>query len=422
MTPRHYAYRLRLAVVLFLTFVVGIVTGVAVDRQSVSDIVRACSVPTKAVPDFRLMAEAWNTIQQHYVDRAAVIPRHIAYGAISGMVNSLGDTGHSTFLTPSMVREERESLRGQFAGIGIEVQMKKRQLLIVAPIDGSPAQRAGLEAGDIILEVNGRSIAGQPINKVVGEIKGPPGTRVSLTIRDPKTKKVREFHLVRAHIRLSSVTWHMLPGTRIAHVRIALFSKGTAKALAKALEAAQAQGAKAIILDLRNDPGGLFDEAIDTASLFLEHGNVLLERNVRGQVRNVPVRHGTPKFMLPMEVLVNSGTASAAEIVAGALRDAGRARLIGQTTFGTGTVLESYPLSDGSALVLAVQEWLTPHGRSFWHHGITPSQVVALPAGVSPLQPDAEHGMTAQQLQHSRDTQLLRAVKLLSAHQPSLRT
>ncbi|MHB8427991.1 MAG: S41 family peptidase [Acidiferrobacterales bacterium] len=422
MTPRHSSHRLRQAVALFLAFVVGIVTGVAVDRQSVSDIVKACTIPAKAVPDFRLMAQAWNTIQQHYVDRAAVIPRHIAYGAISGMVNSLGDTGHSTFLTPSMVREERESLRGQFAGIGIEVQMKNRQLVIVAPIDGSPAQKAGLQAGDIILDVNGHSIAGQPINKVVGEIKGPPGTRVSLTIRNPKTGKLRQFHLVRAHIRLSSVTWHMLPGTRIAHVRIALFSKGTAKELAKALDAAQAQGAKAIILDLRNDPGGLFDEAIDTASLFLQHGNVLLERNVHGHVRKVPVRRGTPKFTLPMEVLVNSGTASAAEIVAGALRDAGRANLIGQTTFGTGTVLEAYPLSDGSALVLAVQEWLTPHGRSFWHHGITPSQVVALPSGVSPLQPEAEQGMTATQLLHSRDTQLLRAIKLLGARQPSLRT
>ncbi|MDA8364567.1 MAG: S41 family peptidase [Gammaproteobacteria bacterium] len=416
MTPQHSSHRLRLAVALLLIFVFGFVTGVAVDRHTVSDIIQACTVPRKAVPDFRLMAEAWNTIQHHYVDRAAIKPRRIAYGAIAGMVNSLGDTDHSTFLTPNMVHEERESLRGQFAGIGVEVQMKNRRLVIVAPIDGSPAQKAGLQAGDVILEVNGKNIGGQPINKVVGEIKGPPGTHVSLTVLNPKTGKLRQYHLVRAHIRLSSVTWQMLPGTHIAHVRIALFSKGTAKALAKALDAAQAQGARAVILDLRNDPGGLFDEAIDTASLFIQNGNVLLEKNVHGQIHSVPVRPGPPKFMLPMEVLVNSGTASAAEIVAGALRDAGRAKLVGQTTFGTGTVLESYPLSDGSALVLAVQEWLTPHGHSFWHHGITPNYVVALPAGVSPLQPEAERGMTPQALRRSRDTQLLRAVGLLSAH------
>ncbi len=422
MTPRQSTHRLRLVAVLLVTFVVGIVTGIEADRHTVANILEACTIPPKAVPDFRLMAEAWNTIQHHYVDRSAVKPRRIAYGAISGMVNSLGDTGHSTFLTPSMVREERESLQGQFAGIGVEVQIKDRQLVIVAPIDGSPAQKAGLQAGDVILEVDGKSISGQPINKVVEEIKGPPGTHVSLTIRNPKTGKVHVFHLVRAHIRLSSVTWHMLPGTHIAHVRIALFSKGTAKALAKALDAATAQGASAVILDLRNDPGGLFDEAIDTASLFLKHGNVLLERNVRGQVHSVPVRSGTAKFTLPMAVLVNSGTASAAEIVAGALRDAGRAGLIGQTTFGTGTVLEAYPLSDGSALVLAIQEWLTPHGRSFWHHGITPNYIVSLPAGVSPLQPEAERGMTAKQFRHNKDSQLLRAVKLLSAHRGSSST
>ncbi len=413
MTPQNSSHRLRHAVALILAFAVGIVTGIAVDRQTVSEIIRACTVPRKAVPDFRLMAEAWNTIQQHYVDRAAVKPRHMAYGAISGMVNSLGDTGHSTFLTPNMVKEERESLRGQFAGIGIEVQMKKQRLVIVAPIDGSPAQKAGLQAGDIILEVNGHSIAGQPINKVVGEIKGRPGTHVSLTVLNPKTGKLRVFHLVRAHIRLSSVTWHMLPGTHIAQVRIALFSKGTARGLAAAISAAQSRGAKAVILDLRNDPGGLFDEAVSTASLFIKHGNILLEKNVRGQIHSVPTHTGTPKFMIPMEVLVNSGTASAAEIVAGALRDAGRASLVGQTTFGTGTVLEAYPLSDGSALVLAVQEWLTPHGRSFWHRGITPNHIVALPAGVNPLQPQLEHGMTPLQLQHSKDTQLLEAIRLL---------
>jgi len=398
-----------------LTFAIGAVAGAVIDRQTVADIVEACTVPASAVPDFRLMAQAWNTIQHHYVDRSAVQPRGIAYGAIGGMVNSLGDTGHSTFLTPDMVKEERESLQGQFAGIGVEVQIKNRQLVIVAPIDGSPAQKAGLQPGDIILKVNGADITGQPINKVVGEIKGPPGTHVSLAVRDPKTEKVREFKLVRAHIRLSSVTWNMLPGTRIAHVRLALFSKGSAEALARALAAATKQGARGIILDMRNDPGGLFDEAIDTASLFLEHGNVLLEKNVHGEVRKVPVRTGMTKYDLPMTVLVNSGTASAAEIVAGALRDAGRAVLIGQTTFGTGTVLQAFPLSDGSALVLAVQEWLTPHGRSFWHHGITPNYVVSLPAGISPLRPEAERNMTAAQLWQSGDAQLLRAVELLSA-------
>jgi len=179
------------------------------------------------------------------------------------------------------------------------------------------------------------------------------------------------------------------------------------------LTAIKAQGDTGIILDLRDNPGGLVDEAVAVASRFLKTGNVLLEKDVKGNITSVPVVHGVTVVDLPLAVLINQGTASAAEIVAGALQDSSRAKLVGETTFGTGTVLEQFALSDGSALLLAVEEWLTPSGKTIWHVGLTPDEVIPLATGVTLLFPEAEQGMTSEQLQASGDDQLLGALNLL---------
>jgi len=371
------------------------------------------AVPRAAVPEFRLMAEAWNAINQQYVDRSAIQPKTLAYGAISGMVEALGDTGHSVFMPPELVKTEQSLESGNFAGIGAELQVKNEQLVVVAPMDGSPAQKAGVRPGDIIISVDGRKIAGLPLQQVVGQIKGPAGTRVSLTLKDPLTGKERAVVITRAKIPLRSVTWRRLPGTELAHVRIAFFSKGTSKDLEAALAEIEQSGVKGIVLDLRNDPGGLLDMAVAVASQFLQQGSALLEKDAHGAVRAVPLETGVKKCDLPLVVLINEGSASASEIVAGALQDARRATLVGKTTFGTGTVLKTIPLSDGSALQLAFLEWLTPKGRVIWHKGIMPDITVSLPDGVSPLVPEAETGLTRAQLPASRDRQLLRAVELL---------
>jgi carboxyl-terminal processing protease len=178
---------------------------------------------------------------------------------------------------------------------------------------------------------------------------------------------------------------------------------------------ARRAGAKGIVLDLRNDPGGLLDQAIDVASLFVRKGNVLLEKNVAGQVKPIPVRSDVPKFDLPLAVLINGGTASAAEIVAGALKDNEGAPLIGERSFGTGTVLRQFMLSNGSALLIAVREWLTPDGHTIWHKGIEPTHKVALGEKAIMLRPDAMHGLTASKLLHSGDAQLLSALKAVEA-------
>ncbi len=367
-----------------------------------------------AEPDFHLMAEAWNTIQRSYVDRKAVNPRLMTYGAISGMVDALGDTGHSRFLNPEMAHQEMNLIRGKLEGIGAEIQNKNNQITIVAPMDGSPAQKAGLKPGDVILKVNGEEVGGLPLEQVASRILGPSGTPVQLTILNPSTGETREITLVRANITLRNVTWQLLPGTRLVHLRIASFSRGVAKELKRALIDIQPQKSAGIILDLRNNPGGIFGEAVDVASQFLERGNVALERNSAGKIDPVPVKSGGLALTIPLVVLVNEGTASAPEIVSGALQDAHRAKLVGEKTFGTGTVLEKFSLSDGSVLLIAIEEWLTPAGRTIWHRGISPDLAVSLPPNATPLFPQAEKGMTEEELRASKDEQLLRALDLFS--------
>jgi carboxyl-terminal processing protease len=400
------------AVLLFLG--VGLAGGIVLDRQVLAEYVPPDNVPTDATASFQLMAEAWNIIHQSYVDRPAVQGQALTYGAIDGMVGALGDTGHSRFLSPEMVQAQHDFTTGQFEGIGAYVEMKDGHVVIVAPMDGSPAQQAGLQPGDVILKVDGENVAGLPIDQVVGRILGPAGTSVTLTILTPDTGQTRDVTLVRAHIELQNVFWQQLPGTQIAHVRIVAFSQGVTEDLKKALGEIEQQGLTGIILDLRSNPGGLLSEAVGTASQFLEGGNVLLEKDAQGEITPVPVLEGGLAPDLPLVVLIDPGTASAAEIVSGALQDAGRARLVGETTFGTGTVLNQFTLSDGSALLLATEEWLTPEGRLIWHQGIAPDVQASLPQGTSPLLPEAESGMTLEQVQNSGDAQLLRALELLN--------
>jgi carboxyl-terminal processing protease len=390
-----------------IVLILGLVGGVALDRWFLGP---------NATSSLRLISEAWGLIQRFYVDRPAVQPRTMTYGAISGMVDALGDTGHSRFLSPTNVKELASMERNKFQGIGAEIQSKAGHVVIAVPLDGSPAQRAGLKPGDIILQVNGHDITGLPLDQVIGEISGPAGTSVTLTVLAAASGRTSQVTLTRATIKLHNVTWQMLPGSRDAHLRISGFDQGASGDLRKALIDIKKGSASGLILDLRNNPGGLLQEAVDSASQFLASGNVLLVKNERGQESSVPVKSGGEATDIPMVVLVNGGAASGAEIVAGALQDGHRAPLVGEPTFGTGTVLSEFKLADGSALLLAIEEWLTPAGHVIWHKDISPDVVAALPEGVEPLFPEFERAMNTEQLLRSGDEQLLRALDLLRRH------
>jgi len=361
-----------------------------------------------------LLEEARGIIQEHFVDREAATDQRLQDGALTGMVDILGDTGHSRFMTPSMVQEQRNYTAGEFEGIGAYVEMRDGFVTIVSPIDNSPAQAAGVQPGDIVLEVDGRDTTGLTLQEVIDMILGPAGTTVSITFFNPETSEERTLTIERARIELENVTWAMLPGTTIAHTRIAGFSQDVGADLAAAIEAAEAQGATGLILDLRNNPGGLLHEAVAVASQFLPADSaVVLRQDADGQIKEELTLDDAQRTELPLVVLINQGSASASEIVSGAMQDHKRATLVGETTFGTGTVLNEFGLSDGSAILLATEQWLTPDGRIIWREGIVPDEIVDLTGPVQLVVPETVDELTAEQLAASGDGQVLRAVEIL---------
>lgn len=371
------------------------------------------SVPPDAPADIGLLWEALGIVREHYVDRSALVPAsNLTYGMLDGLVRALGDPGHSTFMTPEQVKAAEEDLSGSFSGIGAYLGERGGSPIIVAVISGSPADKAGLRSGDRIIAIDGQAADGLSTEEVVSRIRGPQGTTVTLTVLHVDAAAPVEISIVRAQIDVPSVVWSMVPGTRAAMIRVVQFSEGTTAALQKAVAEANASGAEAIVLDLRNDPGGLVDEAVGVASTFLDRGVVYVRQDADGTRTPVEVRD-EPTTDKPLIVLVDFGTASSAEIVTGALQDQGRAKAIGTRTFGTGTVLNQFPLSDGSAVRLGVELWLTPDGRRIFPGGIEPDEQIELALGVLPLEPTDLRSMSAGDVARSGDVQLLRALELL---------
>ncbi len=368
-----------------------------------------------------LFQQAWNDVDQNYVDRKAVDYKQMSYQSIRAMLDVLHDTGHTRFLTPADVQAENQQLSGTFTGIGVYLRQDQttKQLIITATIPGSPAEKAGFKRGDILLAVNGVSIVGKDVNTVSTIIQGKAGTRVSITVKRPSTQQNLTITVVRAAINVPNVIWHYIPQDRIAHIQIVQFATGVSDQLKTALNQAKKMGATSIILDLRDDPGGYLQEAIGTASEFMASGTVLQEQDSKGVRTSYMVNGNAVDTTIPIVVLVNNNTASAAEIVSGALQDNNRAIIIGMKTFGTGTVLEEFPLSDGSALLLGTREWLTPDGHFIRNLGITPNMSVTLKANVLPIEPNDENAghLTEQQILSSGDTQVVAAIHYLETHQ-----
>lgn len=358
-----------------------------------------------------IFAEALVVIEKKYVD---VKPPHdLIYGAMEGLLSSLDS--YSEFLTPDGYKELLVETEGKFGGLGIEITIKDSLLTIVSPIEDTPAWLAGLKPGDIIVKIDGKTTRSITISEAVKKLRGEPGTKVTLTVVREKDKKIEDIALTRAIIKIKDIKRAVILENNIGYIRFTEFRENTPKELDKALDDLKKKGMQALIIDVRNNPGGLLDCAIEVTSRFLDTDKTVVSTKSRSEkeaiYKSLAVKE---KYTtLPMVVLVNKGSASASEILASALRDNNRAILLGETTFGKGSVQTVIPLSDGSALRLTTSKYYTPKGISIHEKGIEPDIVVTKETNEESKEDVFEKIEKKDEFDYKKDHQIIRAVDLI---------
>jgi carboxyl-terminal processing protease len=367
--------------------------------------------PAATYEHLKLFTDVLSIIQNQYVDETE--PREVIYGAVRGMLRSLDP--HSSFLDPESYREMQVETSGAFGGLGIEITVRDDQLTVVAPIEGTPAWRAGVKPGDKIIKIEGIATKDMSLTDAVKRMRGPKGTKVTITIMREDQKELLDVTVTREIIQVQSVkTQEIEPG--LGYLRVRQFQERTARDLESGIEKLEKTGRLAgLVLDLRNNPGGLLSAAVEVSEKFLGDGKLVVY--TEGRVRNQNMRfvahakHAVTE--VPLVVLVNHGSASASEIVAGAIQDHGRGVVLGQQTFGKGSVQTIIPLPDGSGLRLTTAKYFTPKGRSIHGKGIEPDIAVEPPKEDPGAKPPAAPLSEAEQ--QKRDTQLQRALDILKA-------
>jgi carboxyl-terminal processing protease len=349
--------------VLVLALVAGIVLGKGWERTGHA---------TETYEELKTFAEVLSQVQKHYVEE--VKPKDLVQGAIRGMLSTLDP--HSAYMTPEMYKEIQVETRGEFGGVGIQIGIKDNRLAVIAPIEGTPAQKAGIRAGDFIIKVNEETTKDLTLLDAVQRMRGAKGTKVTLTIQRDGTPDPLVFTLIRDIIKIESVKFKIIDDN-IGYIRLTQFQESTAKDLSRVLKKYREQKTQATILDLRNNPGGLLTSAVEVSEQFVGPSKLIVSIKGRdGRKDEYLSRSKEPAEDTPMIVLVNEGSASASEIVAGALQDWGRALVVGTQTFGKGSVQTIVPLADGSGLRLTTAKYYTPKGRSIQTTGIAPDIVV----------------------------------------------
>jgi carboxyl-terminal processing protease len=359
-------------VVLWTIILLVALAGIYIGRASL-DSVGAESGPYEKIKTF---AEVVSLVKKNYVDE--VDENKLINGAIKGMLNSLDP--HSAFMEPEIYKEMQINTKGEFAGLGIQIGTKDGALTVIAPIEDTPAYKAGVKAGDKIVKIDTESTKDMNLQDAVTKLRGPKGTSVTITIERKEWEKPKDITIIRDIIKIRSVKSKVIDNT-IGYVKLLQFQERTGEELENALKSLEKDNINALILDLRNNPGGLLSVSIDVASEFLPPEKLVVSVKGRDQVKDKAeyfTSNNKHRLEYPMIVLVNEGSASASEIVAGALQDWERAVVLGTTTFGKGSVQVVIPLSDGSGLKLTTSRYYTPKGRSIQVTGIVPDIVVEL--------------------------------------------
>lgn len=353
------------------------------------------NTPTQIKADFAPFWDAWDKVTSGYLERSKIDPQKLIYGAIAGMVNSLGDP-YTVFLDPEQNREFELSLSGTYEGVGIEIDIRDKTLVVVAPIDGTPAQKAGVQAGDKILQIDGEDTSGMSIQDAVAKIRGERDTKIVLGLgRDGKKLEVT---ITRAKIVIKSVEFEDL-GDGMAKIKITRFGDNTFSEWSKAVNKFVATGYKKLIIDVRNNPGGRLDHSISIAGDFVNKGTtIVIEEEASGKQIPFKTENNLRLKGVKTVVLINKGSASASEIVAGALRDLLGVKLVGETTFGKGSIQKVEDLAAGAGLHITFAKWLTPKGTWVNQEG---------------LKPDIKVKRTPEDVKANRDPQLDKAKQLL---------
>ncbi len=379
--------------VLILIVLISFVLGLWIGKEQTE-----CRIYPPGNFDFSLFWETYEVLQEKFVDKAKFDNQEMLYGAIAGMVKSLGDP-YTVFLDPEKTKRFVEDVRGTYEGVGMEIGIRKGQLQVIAPLEGTPAQKAGLRAGDKILEIDGNPTTDITIDEAVELIRGPKGTEVALTILRKEWDLPKEFKVKRAVIEIPSLKWELKEG-EIAYIQLYQFTEKASSDFKKAALEILNSPAKKIILDVRNNPGGYLRVVQDIAGWFLERGKmVAIEDFGKNKKKNYYKSQGPASFLdYPLVVLINEGSASGSEILAGALRDNRGVLLIGEKTFGKGSVQELEKLSGGSSLKVTVAHWLTPKGDLITERG---------------LEPDIKVEISEEDFEAGRDPQLEKAIEIL---------
>ncbi len=348
--------------------------------------------------DFSLFWKVWGILKDKYVDRGKLDAHALFYGAIDGMLAATDDP-YTTFFDPKENKEFQEDISGTFEGIGAEMGIKNDILTIIAPLEGMPAEKAGLMAGDRILKINGETTVNMSLEEAVSKIRGARGTEVKLIIFRNGDEESREIIVKRDVILVKSVRFEM-KGNDMAYIRVNRFGDDTEKEFRSAVRQALDKKAGGLILDMRNNPGGFLETSIELASMMLPAGTlVVMEENAAGERKELKARGGDALSGIPTIVLINEGSASASEILAGALKDnRDNVTLVGKKSFGKGSVQELIPVGRDTSVKITVARWLTPAGDQINNVGITP---------------DIEIGLTRDDLDNSRDPQLDKALEIL---------
>lgn len=333
--------------------------------------------PSDQTVDFSLFWEVFNALPEKYVDKTAINGEKLLYGAISGMVRSLGDP-YTAFLDPKQNQAIKNELAGSYEGVGIQIGFNKdKRLVVISPLNGTPAQKAGLLPKDLILKIGDRDTFDLTLPEAVDLIRGTAGTKVKLVLQHENEDKPYEREIVREKITVKSVEveFKETDAGTIAIIRVSRFGDTTDSEWDLAINSVQLEKAAGVIVDMRNNPGGLLTSAVHLGSEFVS-GTIVKQEFADGTVRSLPQDHKGELQSMPIVVLVNDGSASASEIFAGAIADNNRGKIVGEKTFGKGTVQDALELTGGSGLHVTIAKWLTPKGKSIHGAGIEPDIVI----------------------------------------------